>query len=744
MAAEHASAPTGAGGATTDEKIAQCMRMLAGTTDEHKFAGLLMVTKLGDLPTEQLQQVRLQVLTTVGASFFLRLLHTKGSDDVETLSSFQSLGLNLIASFCTDPSVAKGFAQDKLVRFLLEQLASRSTPHESSVDCVSILSGILQTEKGQQVIMHESVLGRLFSAMKKLNRSHSSRDLTVENKSAQQQQQTNALLENLWSIVGGMAAMPALWTHIHCYDFEFVCSNFSHVRGNTAIQVLAVLNSYMRLVEVGDAPVELLSSQCLSDIRTGVLHFLRAKWPHQERDECLRLIFQLMQHSGTSWMLPGTTLRSQTPPDEVSGGKFIVFLLKLVSIEIKIMVDEVELSLVKVDEPKVEPVEETERREKEIKRVLAILPICYGIVEMIISGLVSNCESELVLPYDILLEMKGTFNQVFVVVLELLTLVRDYIQTHRYRELRESHSESVYHLDAVICASVRIVSAWIAEDSDTSVDLVIQLVPFMVCYKPLLAWVADDGTQPFRSDSSNQLVDSDDEIDSDDEVDAVSQMMQKAAVIHKADSSIDQLHFLLPGLLQLSALPDGASIMSENVDVLRRLMQFCCTICADIADGNTEFVSVSTLTLCLGILINLILIRGGNESAGGSQKSGMPNAVEWFRALTFLLPVACASGSRLMADKDLTVENRGEDDRYVMLLHVVCVVLFIVSHFQDRKQHPCRLPAAIASLVTPFNHIVDWIVAHPPDAKAESTADLFELMRVLSMRSILTPELLSR
>lgn len=406
------------------------------------------------------------------------------------------------------------------------------------------------------------------------------------------------------------------------------------------------------------------------------------------------------------------------------------------------MLDEVEVSLVQINDTVVESVKEKNRRAKEIGRVLAVLPICYGIVEMVISGLVSNYDSEFVLPYDILIEMKGTFNQVFVVVLELLTLIRDYVQTHRYRQLRESHAESVYHLDAIICASVRIVSAWIAEDSDTSVDLVIQLVPFMVCYKPLLAWVTEDGAQSLKPES-NQIIDVDAEIDTNDEVDAVSQMMQKAAMIQKTDSSIDQLHFLLPGLLQLSALPDGASIMSENVDVLRRLMQFCCTICADIADGNTEFANVSTLTLCLGILINLILIRGGNECTGASQTSSVPNAPEWFRALTFLLPVACASGSRLMADKDLTEDNRGEDDRYVMLLHVVCVVMFIVSHFQDKKLHPCRLPAAVANLVTTFNHIADWIVEHPPDVKAESTTDLFELMRVLSTRSILTPELLS-
>ena len=172
--------------------------------------------------------------------------------------------------------------------------------------------------------------------MKKLSRLRSNRDLIAECKSAEHEEQLDVLLEKLWRCVGGMASKPELWARIPSYDFEFICSSFSYVRGEIAIQVLSILNSYMRLTEIGDAPMELLSSRCLSDIRTGVLRFLRAKWPYQERDKCLRLIFQLMQQSGTAWMLPGTTLRSQAPPEEGSGGKFILFLLKLVSIEVRI------------------------------------------------------------------------------------------------------------------------------------------------------------------------------------------------------------------------------------------------------------------------------------------------------------------------------------------------------------------------------------------------------------------------
>jgi len=60
-------------------KLAQCMKILAGTSDEHKFAGLLMVTKhLQSCDVESLEEIRVQVVNTTGVQFFIRLLHTKG------------------------------------------------------------------------------------------------------------------------------------------------------------------------------------------------------------------------------------------------------------------------------------------------------------------------------------------------------------------------------------------------------------------------------------------------------------------------------------------------------------------------------------------------------------------------------------------------------------------------------------------------------------------------------------------
>lgn len=550
--------------------------------------------------------------------------------------------------------------------------------------------------------------------------------------------QAASVLDSFWSLVEALSTRVEMWEHIHNYDFEFICINFAEVHGDASIKVLAIFNNCMKLMDEGKVPLELLSSQCLSDIRVGGLRFLRAKWPHQERDACLDLIYQLMRQAGTAWMLSGTTLRTQTPQDEVSGGKFVLFVLKLVAIEIKLMIDEVELARVQMEDKAVENADELERQEKEVERALQVLPACYGIVEMIITGLVANSDDEPMLPYEILIEMKGTFNQIFVVVLEFLTLARDFMKTHRFRDQTENQAHGVDQLHAVVYASIRVVSAWIAEDSDTGVDQVIDLVPFLVCYKI-------NTHEPEPSALHAEDWDSDDEVDSDDEIQDVTRKMEQMISSAQQEAALDQLHFLLPGLLQISALPHGASTMLEDAEVLRRILGFCCKLCSDIAEGSSEYGSLPTLTLSLGILINLFLIGGQDDAKTSSTgSSSIPNALEWFRALNFLLPVACASGNTLAAQGDLTLEDRGDDDRYIMVLHAVCVVLLITGHLQDLRQPPCRFPPAVLQLVAPFNAIIDWLTKNPPDADSESTMDLFELVRMLSMRCRLTSKLFQR
>lgn len=400
--------------------------------------------------------------------------------------------------------------------------------------------------------------------------------------------------------------------------------------------------------------------------------------------------------------------------------------------QIKLMLDDVELALVQMEEQKVEHVEETERQEREVERVLRMLPVCFDIVEMTIGALVAclgddddtegdmNASALTGVPIDVLLELKQSFSQAFTVILEFLMLAREYMKTHRYRALKESGAASVVQLDAIVFASVRVVSAWIAEDSDSCMAQLVELVPFLVLYEPLGDAAAPLEHEPLDSD--------DDEPDSDDEVDEAD---ANGAAASPGATSIDQLHFLLPGLLQISATAEGAAALTEDVAVLRRLLRFCCSLCSAV-----DASGIPTLTLSLGMLVNLLL-----EKADGAVSSSARHVSEWRRALSFLMPLACASGSAVMADSTLAAdERRGEDDRFILLLHALCVVLLIAGLRPTSASGLRRAPPPLAKLVAPFNATLKWVARHPPSVESDAATDLFELVRILSLRTQVTPE----
>jgi hypothetical protein len=224
------------------------------------------------------------------------------------------------------------------VRFVLDQLGLLTDPSAPATqDCVSILQGIVQNDEGVELLSQESLVGRVVSTLKKMMRATAG----DKEKEAPPGPGEDTLMETLvsgyWTVLQRLSTSTAFWKRLPGYDFEFLCTSFSSASGGIAIQILAVLNTLLQLTEDDSAPSELLSSRALSDLRVGVVRFLRAKWTGHERDECLRLVHHLMRQSGVAWTLPGTTLRSQETRDEVSGGKFVLFVLKLVGIEVHLV-----------------------------------------------------------------------------------------------------------------------------------------------------------------------------------------------------------------------------------------------------------------------------------------------------------------------------------------------------------------------------------------------------------------------
>jgi hypothetical protein len=115
-----------------EEKLAGAYALLRAKSNEEKFAGLLLVSKLlnGNPPTaanasaaDSKQRTQplasppiavtsatlTAILDSVGLSFLLRLLNTK-PDATECVSPYQTLAVNVLSTLCSEPSLAARFA----------------------------------------------------------------------------------------------------------------------------------------------------------------------------------------------------------------------------------------------------------------------------------------------------------------------------------------------------------------------------------------------------------------------------------------------------------------------------------------------------------------------------------------------------------------------------------------------------------------------------------------------------------
>lgn len=113
---------------TTQAALEQCLTLLKGSSDEHKFAGLVMVTKHvpaltgGDAGFARLRMI----CDAIGTPFVHRLLKTGGNERAAAsnsegtsgtgLSVYQHIALGVLAAFLQDDSLVRkrnNFATEK-------------------------------------------------------------------------------------------------------------------------------------------------------------------------------------------------------------------------------------------------------------------------------------------------------------------------------------------------------------------------------------------------------------------------------------------------------------------------------------------------------------------------------------------------------------------------------------------------------------------------------------------------------
>lgn len=135
-----------------EHKLEECIKLLQGSTDEERFAGLLMVTTHipplpapgtgHDGPDAPAAALRLRIFNAIGATFLKRLLKD-GSNQGSSGEGDAMLGLalNLIATFTGDRSIAPKF-RGAVPVFL--RVLRTSSDVQTLDDTLACLSGVIE------------------------------------------------------------------------------------------------------------------------------------------------------------------------------------------------------------------------------------------------------------------------------------------------------------------------------------------------------------------------------------------------------------------------------------------------------------------------------------------------------------------------------------------------------------------------------------------------------------------------
>ncbi|NXN34512.1 NCDN protein, partial [Nycticryphes semicollaris] len=172
--------------------------------------------------------------------------------------------------------------------------------------------------------------------------------------------------------------------------------------------------------------------ECLRRLYKGLVNILGSKLSQSQRDPALKLAACLMQACGSEWIPAGS-----------AGSKFLALLVNLACVEVRLTLEEPD------------PFEVEGKKE--------VVTACYILIEMGIQ----ECLRE---EKPLLEEVQKI--QLMRIMEEAFGAVIFYLRQVKQEELQ----------DPFIFASVRVLGAWMAEETSSLKQEICELLPFLVCY----------------------------------------------------------------------------------------------------------------------------------------------------------------------------------------------------------------------------------------------------------------------
>ncbi|XP_059471230.1 neurochondrin homolog [Neocloeon triangulifer] len=402
--------------------VKKCCAVLKGAqNDTEKFAGLFMVTKV--IKAKELSaDNKKQLFEAIGFDFLRRLLLTSDALEDCPPQIYKSVAVSVLSCFCDEPEVAT---------------------HPQMLDNLSTLIEIIQLEDDEEENLQ--VISETYECLKHVALHDSGleklKEIGAIQKFAQAYADQNFESDEALGIVCRLASRfgPSAWgddgqalnTLLNKISMDMETDSSEHKFELAEILHTLLYNSNRQILR-DTAKEQSWPSGCyksLSDILT-------SRIGKQQRDPSLKLASMIIELLGVEWALT----------DEEKPKAFFLLLVQLCSIEVRMQVED--------------------RTFEQVMKNADLLVACFNLMEIAIAYVATTPTFELEQKekQQLYTALKGAFAALIGLLQKLMTMKDKLGPTER----------------AFVYASIRVLAAWLAQETSALRQAVHQLLPFIL------------------------------------------------------------------------------------------------------------------------------------------------------------------------------------------------------------------------------------------------------------------------
>lgn len=472
------------------ENVTKCVAILKTVdTDSEKFAALFMVTKLvnGRDCTPADKKI---LFEAIGAKFLRKLLSAK-DDPLQV--DYKSVALSILSAFCRESELASHPDMVGHVSVLLEIVsqADEDAPDDTLImvsEAYNCLQCIAQYPPGQKALLEHKAVSKMCDIY------------------AEKSFQTDEALNILVTLVGryGSEAWDSTDTAPFHAIINKIALDFETDHTERKFELCTILQALLQSCRKDVISASVKDESWPLSIHKGLSDILGSKIGKKQRDPALKFASVMLDLLGAEWAIS----------DKEKPKIFFLLLIQLAAIEVRMQLED-----------------------KQFKAVLAntdLITACFIILEVSISYIVTDqLDLEQKEKQSLYTALKGSF----AAIIGLLSSVS------KMKSLVDA-KEKIF-----ICAVVRVLTAWLAQETSAMRPQVYTILPYVLT-------VAND---TFYAHRNRKLAEKAKSKAKGDEGTSSGE-----PIIYDPMSEIDLLRLLLPALCYLAVEEAARKILLQH------------------------------------------------------------------------------------------------------------------------------------------------------------------------------------